>query len=128
MKAVFSKFINNWTFSKTFLKFFAYFQETPILMNTSYSLLLSLLNKGMHRASILYKQTLLPLAKTPSYIALFISPVDYDTTVTYSKRKRQCFNVFTFHGSSHQHLFVKECLHHLRSKNTRVFSMTDFWP
>ena len=44
---------------------------------------------------------------TPNYEALFISPDDYDITVNRIENDN-VFNVFTFHGSSHQHLFVEE--------------------
>ena len=51
-------------------------------MNSSLLLLLPLLNKSIHQPSIAYKQRhFYHLLKTPSHIALFISPDDYDITV-----------------------------------------------
>ena len=57
------------------------------------SLLLPLLNKSMHRASIVYRQrNFYHLLKTPNHIALLISPDDYDTTVN----RKENTNVLMF--------------------------------
>ena len=50
-------------------------------MNTIKSLLLPSTEEKHAWASIEYKSTLLPRAKTPNCMALFISPDDYDIIV-----------------------------------------------
>ena len=56
-------------------------------------LLLPLLNKSMHWTSIVYKQRhLYHLLKTPNYIALFISPDNYDIAVN----RKENANVLMF--------------------------------
>ena len=56
----------------------------------------------MHWASIVYKQRhLYHLLKTPSYIALFISPDDYDITVN-QKENANVLMVLMFYISRKQ--------------------------
>ena len=55
----------------------------------------------MHWASIEYKSTLLPPGKTPNYMALFISPDDYDITVN-RKENANVLLLLMFHISQKQ--------------------------
>lgn len=56
-------------------------------------------------------------------MAFLISPYHYGITLN-RKENTNYVLAFTFHGSSHQELFVKESARHLWSKNPLVFSMT----
>ena len=81
-----------------FLKFFAYFQGTPILMNTKLvAAPASSEQKHVSGKHCIQQRHVYHLLKTPNCITLFISPDDYDITVN----RKENANVLTFLMSLH---------------------------
>ena len=84
------------------MKFFAYFQETPILMNTKLvAAPASSEQKHVSRKHCIQQRHFYHLLKTPNYIALFISPDDYDITVN-QKENANVLMVLMFYISQKQ--------------------------
>ena len=91
-----SQFLANLSITELFQKLFWRFLLTFQYKTT---LLLSLMNKSIHWASIAHKQRhYYHLLKTPNYIALFISPDDYDITV--NRKKTPMLNAFNVSQNS----------------------------